>query len=334
MGDGFAAEAYARAADRALAAFGVAAQSIEFVRLGENITYRVRSEGACKHYVLRLHRPGYHDIAELRSERLWTRALVAAGIGAPEALRTGAGEDYVAIAIPETGETRWAGMLHWVEGEIMATALERGADLAARCDRFRALGGMFAQLHAQSAGWTAPAGFVRHHLDADGLMGDRPFWGPFWDHAVLSADERTLLLQTRDAIYGVLGRQGKPRARYSMIHADLHPENVLLTDRGLALIDFDDCAFGWHLYDLAVALGRYQHGPEADAYRVALIEGYRQLRPLPDEDLAVLPTLILARALAELGWLHQRPEIVVPPARLQALRHYLCSAARQYRAPF
>ena len=56
--------------------------------------------------------------------------------------------------------------------------------------------GLIASMHNQASTWAVPVGFRRHALDADGLMGDAPFWGPFWDHPGFTADERTLVLAT------------------------------------------------------------------------------------------------------------------------------------------
>ena len=53
--------------------------------LAENVTYRVvdRRDGVA--YALRLHRPWYHTLDELISERAWIRALADAGIAVPDA---------------------------------------------------------------------------------------------------------------------------------------------------------------------------------------------------------------------------------------------------------
>ena len=42
--------------------------------------------------------------------------------------------------------------------------------------------------------------------------------------------------------------------RVSTIHADLHAGNILVRDGGVTVIDVDDAGFGWHVYELAVAL--------------------------------------------------------------------------------
>jgi Ser/Thr protein kinase RdoA (MazF antagonist) len=102
-----------------------------------------------------------------------------------------------------------------------------------------------------------------------------------------------------------------------MIHADLHPGNVLVRpDAGLSVIDFDDAAFGWYAYDLAVALSRYEGGAALDTFEAALLRGYRARRAFDEE--AQLPLFRLVRRLAVIGWLGQRPEID-PGPRLEEL---------------
>lgn len=80
-------------------------------------------------------------------------------------------------------------------------------------------------------------------------------------------------------------------------------ENVL-RDRGrIQLIDFDDCAFGFRLFDVATALLRNRAEPDYPALEAALCEGYRSLRPL---DLGQLDLFLMLRALTYIGWIVPR----------------------------
>ena len=85
---------FAPAARAALAAFPVDPDGLELVTLAENVTWRVtdRRDGAS--WALKLHRPWYHTLEELISERLWVRALADAGIAVPLPLRTCSGEEF------------------------------------------------------------------------------------------------------------------------------------------------------------------------------------------------------------------------------------------------
>lgn len=324
-----AAEAYRPAAHAALAAFGVTPAAMHFVRLAENVTFRVTDAASGAPLVLRLHRPWYHTIEELRSEHLWTRALVAAGVATPEPLLTTDGQGFAQVGVAATGERRWAGLARWVEGELLGDVVARETDRAANLRRFAGLGALMARMHDQALGWTPPPGFTRHALDADGLMGPAPFWGPFWDHAVFSLEERALLLHLRETLHAALLRYGRARGTYSLIHADLHPRNVVVDGTRVAVIDFDDSGWGWHLYDLAVALNDYQEHPDFAAFRDACVAGYRSLRPLGDDDLALLPMFLLIRDAKQIGWFHQRPEIE-RPAAIPALAASVVRRARDF----
>jgi Ser/Thr protein kinase RdoA (MazF antagonist) len=321
-----AEQVYAPAARQALAAFGVEPAELRFVHLSENVTFRATSARDGLPLVLRLHRPWYHDIAALRSEHLWTRALVQAGIAAPEPLLTPAGENFAQVEIAATGERRWAGLARWVAGELLADVVARETDTIVNARHFAHMGAIMAAMHDQATGWTPPAGFQRHMLDADGLMGPKPFWGPFWDHPIFSPAERDMLFGTRDRLHAALTRYGKPARTFSLIHADLHPHNVLIDGGHAAVIDFDDAGFGWHQYDLAVALVAYQDHPDSAAFRDACIAGYRSVRTISDADLALLPMFLLIREMAQMGWYHQRPEL--PRAAVQPrLKERICSKA-------
>jgi Ser/Thr protein kinase RdoA (MazF antagonist) len=319
-------QAYEPAALRALEAFGVAAAEVRFVHLSENVTFRVTDARDGARLVLRLHRPWYHDIAELRSERLWTRALVRAGVAAPDPLLTLDGEDFAQVEVPATGERRWAGLARWVDGELLADVVARETDPAKQARHFARLGAIIATMHEQATGWTLPPGFKRHSVDADGLMGPAPFWGPFWDHEIFSPAERSLMLDTRNTLHGALMRYGKPARTFSLIHADLHPHNVVIEGTHAAVIDFDDTGFGWHQYDLAVALVSYQDHPEFPVFRDACIAGYRSVRAIAEQDLALLPMFLLIRDMAQIGWYRQRPELP-RSAKLQRLKDRVCATA-------
>jgi len=323
---------YAPAALQALAAFGVEPADVRFVHLSENVTFRATDKRDGSPLVLRLHRPWYHDIAALRSEHLWTRALVQAGIAAPEPLLTPRGENFAQVEIAATGEKRWAGLARWVDGELLGDVVSHETNSAANARHFAHLGAIMAAMHNQATGWTPPDGFERHALDADGLMGAEPFWGPFWDHPAFSAGERNMLLGMRERLHAALTRYGKPAGTFSLIHADLHPRNVLIDGGRAAVIDFDDAGFGWHQYDLAVALVAYQDHADFGMFRDACIAGYRSVRAISDADLALLPMFLLIRDLAQMGWFHQRPELPrgAMPSRLKAR---ICGMIAEFQPP-
>jgi len=85
-----------------------------------------------------------------------------------------------------------------------------------------------------------------------------------------------MLFGMREQLHAALTRYGKPARTFSLIHADLHPRNVLIDGAHAAVIDFDDSGFGWHQYELAVTLVAYQEHPDFVMFRDACIAGYRR----------------------------------------------------------
>ncbi len=319
------------AARAALTAFPVDAQDLVLVSLSENVTFKVTDRHDGGSYVLRLHRPGYHTLHELVSERDWIRALAEAGIDVPEAVRARDGRDYVAVTVPDTGEQRFAGLARWTEGRLLSDVLVETADRTLVAKAFGQLGAITAAMHNQASAWRPQPGFRRHSLDSEGLMGHSPHWGPFWEHRSLSAGERSLLLDVRRQMYDMLARLSREPHAYSVIHADMHPGNIVVDGDRLTVIDFDDAGYGWHQYDIATALTHWQTKPDAAEIERAFLAGYRATRPVPDEALSLLPQFRLIRWLATIGWFHQRPELDRPPAVFEERKAWVleqCAALR------
>ncbi len=337
------AQTFAPAAAQALQAFAVVAAEVKLVNVSENVTFRVLSAVDGAVYVLRLHRPGYHTLAELESERVWIRALGAAGIAVPTPVLAPDGRDYVQVFIAAHNAHRYAGLARWTEGQMLddllrdstdagtGSATSPGASPGIVGGYFEQLGALIARMHNQASNWPLPAGFQRHAVDADGLLGDAPFWGPFWDHPGFTSEERALVLATRDELRGVLARYGRSAANYGLIHADLHPGNLLVDEARLTVIDFDDAGFGWHQYDVAVALVKLHGKPHFETAQTALLRGYRRVRALSAQDQSMIPAFLLIRRLATIGWVYQRPEHDGPYMQ-QAIRT-ACELCRRFVAP-
>ncbi len=133
-------------------------------------------------------------------------------------------------------------------------------------------------MHNQSSVWNAPSGFLRHAWDAEGLVGERPFWGRFWDLAALTDPQRALFVELRQSLRRDLNEFGTGPDRYGLIHADLVPENILVDGDSLQVIDFDDAGYGWHLFEIATSLYFIRRDSIYEQARDAVIEGYRQHR--------------------------------------------------------
>ena len=177
-----------------------------------------------------------------------------------------------------------------------------------------------------------PADFKRHALDTDGLMGEAPFWGRFWEHPELSPGERSLLSDTRLRVRAALDRLGRNRQTFSVIHADLHAGNVLVDGDRLTVIDFDDSGFGWHHYDAAVALFHFQARDEFATVQRGFVRGYRSKRHIEGDALALIPMFLMIRGMAVIGWISQRPELDTSEY-LKWLREHVCAQCATFEPP-
>ena len=97
-------------------------------------------------------------------------------------------------------------------------------------------------------------------------------------------------------------RFGTGPERFGLIHADMRLANLLVNGRDIQVIDFDDCGFGWFLFDLGASVSFFEHDPRTPALCDAWQRGYRRILPLPAKDAAEIPTFVLLRRLQLVAW--------------------------------
>ncbi len=238
---------------------------------------------------LRLHRMGYQDDAAIRSELWWCAALAGQGVNVPAALPATNGAFLVTLS-----NGRRASVIDWVEGSALGEAgkpFDRPLPLI--LDQHHALGSLIADFHSATDRLTLPAEFTRPRWDINGLVGDSPFWGRFWDHPEATPDQRATLTHAREFLRSFLTSHS---GGFGPIHADVLRENVLVNDRSLSLIDFDDSGIGFRLYDLGTVLSQNLYEPAYTEIRDALMAGYGTT------DTQAVEMFTLARTCASVGW--------------------------------
>jgi Ser/Thr protein kinase RdoA (MazF antagonist) len=279
---------------------------IEPIKVRENAVYAVHTAHGGR-AVLRIHRLGYHSDEALRSELTWMRALGASGIEVPRPILSRDGHPFERIGSREVPEPRQVEMFEWIEGHQLGSVQQGlSTDEGSITRIYSTVGELAARMHNHSSLWQPPADFQRHSWCDEGLMGDSPLWGRFWELDELSEAQRTLFESLRLRLAQELGAYGKTPDRFGLIHADLVPENILVDADRLRIIDFDDAGFGWHLFEIATSLYFIRRENFFQTARDALVAGYRRRRPLPDEHLRLLPMFLAARGTTYLGWVHTR----------------------------
>ena len=286
--------------------WGLNATSLSLIKHRENAVYELHTADDLK-YAVRVHRTGYHSNEALQSEFVWMEALRDSGINVPQFLPRNSSEIFALVSHEHLAAPRQVDLLHWINGEQLGSVEDGLGENTEQISRIYAvIGKTMAHLHNHSSTWTPPAKFVRHAWDLDGLVGESPFWGRFWELEALSPEQRDRVAWARDSAATQLAEIPRASSHFGMIHADLVPENILLEDGQVRIIDFDDAGFGWYLFDIATALYFIQDDPNYEVAKSALITAYREVRPLPEEDLDKLPLLMLARSFTYLGWVHTR----------------------------
>jgi Ser/Thr protein kinase RdoA (MazF antagonist) len=82
----------------------------------------------------------------------------------------------------------------------------------------------------------------------------------------------------------------------------------LIDGDAVKVIDFDDCGFGWYMYDAATPVSFYEHEPQVPALIDAWKTGYRKAGVLTAEDEAEIPTFIMLRRLLLVAWIGSHAE--------------------------
>jgi acetylornithine/succinyldiaminopimelate/putrescine aminotransferase/Ser/Thr protein kinase RdoA (MazF antagonist) len=297
-------EAIDMVARQALESWQLADADLDLVKHRENTVFRVQAQDG-RAFALRVHQEALHSDAALRSELEWMRALHEDGFRVPAVVP--ACDGHLFVKAPAGELARRCSLLQWIDGHLLNELglCERGMRVEL-CDRYRKLGGLAARLHVQATAWTPPEGFTRHAWDEDALLGDEPRMGKFWEHPMLTRQQRRSLLEARVALRGMLRKLGKTPDNYGLIHGDFLPDNLIVAQDELALIDFDDCGYGWHLYEMATGLFPQVKQPFFDELVAAYLDGYRGERELDDAEATLLPAFIMICGLNYLGWMQKR----------------------------
>ena len=259
--------------------WGLGEAPITLIAARENRVYRV--DRTCGPAALRLHRPDYRNQAELQSELEWMAMLAGHGMHVPAPIAAHDGSYLLKT------EATSVDLLTWLDGAPLSS-------VPATQTLYHDLGRLTAQMQNHADAWQPPADFTRPTWD---LVGEDPTWGRFWENPELDARERTLLASFRDRARvqtAALQTEG-----IGLIHADLVPDNVLISGGQLSPIDFDDGGFGHRLFDVATITHRSRRTDPSGGLADAVIKGYGSLRPLDPATLALFEAL---RACSYVGW--------------------------------
>ncbi|KMO81981.1 phosphotransferase enzyme family protein [Mycolicibacterium obuense] len=305
--------------EQALPRFGFAPGTPhDLLPVSENVAFRLRPPGECPS-VLRISRPEGRSVRERESELAWITAIRAEAPDlVPAVLVSQDGTPLITVEHHESGLDYQVCVFECVTGEHPAED-----DYATVMPH---LGAITAQLHQHAAGWDRPAWFTRYTWDVDAAFGPTPLWGR-WQAGVHDREELAQLTAVEDYVRRRLTEFGQGSDRFGLIHADLRATNLLIDGNDCRIIDFDDCGFGWLLYDLATAMTFIEDHPRAGEFIASWLEAYRSVRPLPVEHEREIDTFLLYRRLLTIAFLGNNPDIDVTREMLPGLARGTCEWA-------
>ncbi|MDR2431710.1 MAG: phosphotransferase [Candidatus Margulisbacteria bacterium] len=274
------------------------------LQLSENITYLLTNKLSLDRSVLRISRPGYHSLGELKAELAWVERLKKyTAVVAAEPLRGVNGEHIQFLQSALAKETYASVLYEFMEG---GAPDENNEEEMLRS--FYDLGEVTAYLHRDSRSWPPARRLDRFVWDYDTMLGARPRWGRWQDAPDLTGEGIDILARASGVIFKRLKRYGKNKENFGLIHADLRLANLLVDGLTIKVIDFDDCGYSWYLHDLASAVSFIEHKPLAKQLVENWLAGYRRVLPLARADQQEIDTFIMQRRLQLLAWLTSHSE--------------------------
>jgi Ser/Thr protein kinase RdoA (MazF antagonist) len=124
-----------------------------------------------------------------------------------------------------------------------------------------------------------------------------------------------------------MDRFGQGPDAFGLIHAEIGVgANVLYGGGEARVIDFDDCALGYWMFDVGVALSDLRGHEAFPQYRDAFRDGYAEVRRLPEEQWAHLDLFIATWHAFEMVW--ATAGIILHPASRQGGEQWVERAAK------
>jgi len=279
--------------------------TLTFVQYFENIIYRVDLPGSeassggdspyhSNRYLLRIHAMG--DEQAIASELTWLTALnQEAGLPVPAPIKTIDGQILTKIVTPGIPQGRVVSMMCWLNGRNLKNGLKP--------QHLRALGRVVAQMHNFSADWQPPAGFSRPQWNWESQLGGSMFRHSFDDViATIPAKFLQSFMVISNDAQQTMNEFGNSSDAYGLIHSDLYPENVLFKAGKAYPIDFEDCGFGYWMWDISIALCKWAWTSEWECMRDAFRDGYAEFRTLPEAQWSKLDLFIATQFATMVLW--------------------------------
>ena len=270
--------------------------AISLINLSENATFKIElADSRC--FALRVHRKGYHSAQAIESELSWLMALRADDVAITPRPITG-----LDGALIQNVLDRHVVIFEWESGvePLIGDALEKP---------FEQIGEVAARLHIHARGWVKSDSFQRFTWNFETILsGVKPHWGRWRDGIGVDGPREKLFARTVDLIGSRLAAYGTAPERFGLIHGDLRLANLLIDGPQVKILDFDDCGFGWQMYDAATPVSFFEDDAKVPALIDAWKTGYRKVAVLQKADENEIPTFVMMRRLLLVAWIGSHSE--------------------------
>lgn len=265
----------------------------------------------------------------VRSQMLWLSDLRNdTRLPVPEPVPTLDGSLVGRVKVESVPTSRTFALLRWIPGET-----KKGKKGNLTISETYSLGAHVARMHRYAESYSAPKDFARPRWDYDYLFGESSL---LWTlgRQVFSNNEMRVLVSTAERIQRNLQDLGESSEVFGIIHGDLQPANFIAHNGVMYVIDFDECGYGYYLYDLTPTylFLRLIYPESYETMRKALLDGYQSVRPFTEDELEYLNLFVSMRLLARietvLTSLRKVPvdEILAKPAMLWESHHRVWEA--------
>ncbi len=271
---------------------------LKLLKFSENLTYLLKRASGQRNYVLRLNRPEYHKQEELLGELLWMERLNRdTDLNLAGIIPGRNGKLIQRVVFQAKGSGCSCVMFEFLPGHNLRDLT--GEELL---HYMQEIGSITAILHNHAARWKESRMLKRFSWDFEDLAGKSSRWGDYSEMKLLNSYQKDSCKKALKVIKERLKKYGKDSSRYGLIHSDLNINNILVEGENIYILDFDDCGFGWFLYDLSTSVLEYFDGLLEQTVK-AWLRGYEKYRILSREEADEIETFIVLRKIVRIGWI-------------------------------
>ncbi len=227
-------------------------------------------------FTLRIYRAGT-SIAKIRSEVHWLKALWNRAQIKTLSPVLGRDGEMIQSITPNDLPTRYATVCDWILGETLHAHFETEKTP----ELIRNLGTMAGRMHQVSETLELPQWFTRPRYDMEWI--NEKIKTALGSDTDASAEELAKLSSLSSRFSQFVTEQGEGRDVFGLIHSDLEPHNIIISDGQPCPIDVVEFGFGYYISDI-LTLSRHFSEDEQPIF----FEGYQEVRPLPTDYLQQL----------------------------------------------